>query len=383
MMVVVLYTVSDSIQPESGLLSVTLMGIALANQRWVTVKQIVEFKENLRVLLISVLFILLAARLDVESLYVLGWSSLVFLVVLIVVVRPATVFFSTIRSGLDWREKMFLSWMAPRGIVAAAIASVFALRLGEEGFAQATALVPVVFVVIVGTVLFYGLTAAPAARRLGISGGTPQGCLLAGAHPWARKIGEALQKAGLDVLLVDSNRANVSSARMSGLAAVHSSILAESMPDELPLDGIGKLLALTANDEVNSLAALHFSDVFGRKEVYQLPSKASKSEKDTEELPAELRGRMLFGSELTFTHLSRRFAGEARLKTTTLSEEFDYDAFRELYGESAAPLFVLEGKTLRVATGRDSLSPKPGHTVIALVEAPRESAPSADRPRRR
>jgi NhaP-type Na+/H+ or K+/H+ antiporter len=132
MMVVLVYTGSDFIRAESGLLSVTFMGMAVANQRWVAVHHIVEFKENLRVLLISSLFILLAARLEVGSLELLGAGSLVFLAALIVIVRPAAVFLSTLGSGLGMKEKVFLSWMAPRGIVAAAVSSVFVLRLEDR-----------------------------------------------------------------------------------------------------------------------------------------------------------------------------------------------------------------------------------------------------------
>ncbi|MCH6551717.1 MAG: cation:proton antiporter, partial [Planctomycetes bacterium] len=152
MFVVGVYTVAHAVQPESGLLAAVVMGVTLANQRLVDVRHIVEFKENLRVLLISSLFILLAARLEINDLLDIGWGGLLFVVILIVI-RPLAVGLSTLGCGLSWKELAFISVMAPRGIVAAAVASVFALRLAEQGHEEASLLVPLTFLTIIGTVL--------------------------------------------------------------------------------------------------------------------------------------------------------------------------------------------------------------------------------------
>eukprot|EP00036_Acanthoecidae_sp_10tr_P001426 CAMPEP_0182936704 /NCGR_PEP_ID=MMETSP0105_2-20130417/40701_1 /TAXON_ID=81532 ORGANISM="Acanthoeca-like sp., Strain 10tr" /NCGR_SAMPLE_ID=MMETSP0105_2 /ASSEMBLY_ACC=CAM_ASM_000205 /LENGTH=297 /DNA_ID=CAMNT_0025075833 /DNA_START=234 /DNA_END=1124 /DNA_ORIENTATION=- len=149
MVVVGAFTASNALQHESGLLAVTAMGIILANQKSVRVQHIIEFKENLQVLLISALFILLASRLKVEHLEYFNWNSAGFIAALLFVVRPAAIFISTIGSKLTFKEKTFLSWMAPRGIVAAAISAIFALRLEQEGFAGADKLVPYTFIVII------------------------------------------------------------------------------------------------------------------------------------------------------------------------------------------------------------------------------------------
>ena len=370
MMVVVVYTVSDLLQPESGLLSTTLMGIVMANQKMVPVKHIVEFKENLRVLLISSLFIFLAARLDVESLRLLGWgSSIVFLGALILVIRPVSVFLSGFGSGLTWKEKAFVSWMAPRGIVAAAVTSVFALRLEEAGYSEAGTLVPVVFVVIVGTVLVYGLSSAPVARWLGVAGGASQGCLLVGAHGWAQEIGKALQNAGIPVLLVDNNRSYITAAKLAGLPAYFGNILDDSLPEHIPLEGLGKLIAMTSNHEVNSLAALHFIEEFGRQDVFQVIAHEENAQtRERYSLSPHLRGRLLFGQDHRYTTLDRRFSRGGIVKTTKLSEDFDYEAFQTEYGGTAVLLFIIEGSSLKPATVRDTPDPKPGQTVIALVD---------------
>lgn len=369
------FTASNLLQTESGLLAVAVMGVVLANQKTVAIKHITEFKENLRVLLISSLFILLAARLQVRDLAYIRADTLAFLGILILLARPAAVALSTLGSGLRWRERVFLSWMAPRGIVAAAISSLFALRLGERGYPEAEQLVPLTFLVIVGTVAGYGLTASPVARWLQVAHPNPQGALIVGAHPWSRAIASALQAEGYRVLLVDTNWVNISAARMAGLPTFYASILSEYVLDEIELGGIGRLLALTANDEMNALAALHFSDIFGRAEVYQLPPEG-KGNGRTEAVPQHLRGRLLFGEGITYGYLTDRFVAGAVIKTTMLSEEFDYDAFQALYRETAIPLFLVnEAGDLMVFAMDHSLTPRPGQTLIALVD-PVEEGPT-------
>ena len=217
MIVVSVFTVSNILQSESGLLAVTFAGIVMTNQKVVAVKHIIEFKENLRVLLISGLFILLAARLEIEQFYELDRSSVLFLVVLVLVARPVSVLISTLRSRLDWKERLFLCWMALRGVVCAAVVSIFSLRLIELGYEQAEEMMAVTFLVIVSTVSLYGLTAKPLARWLNLAQEHPQGCLIVGAHSWARQMAEILSKEGFQTLVVDTNRANVRASRMSGL----------------------------------------------------------------------------------------------------------------------------------------------------------------------
>lgn len=368
MLVITVFTLANVLQDESGLLAVTVMGVLLANQKIVSIRHIVEFKENLRVLLISSLFILLAARLQLDDLTKLGAGSLVFVAVLILVVRPAAVVLSTLGAGLSWRERFFLAWMAPRGIVAAAVASIFALHLAEAGYVQAERIVPLTFLVIIGTVTLYGLTAGPVARWLRIAEANPQGVLIVGAYAWARPIAGLLQAAGFRVLLVDTNLANIAAARMAGLPVYHGNILTDRALEEMPLDGIGRLIAWTPNDEVNALAALQGAELFGRAEVYQLPPK-DMSNNQAVIMPQHLRGRLLFNEGLTYAALTERLAAGAIVKKTPLTKEFDYQAFQAHYGDSAVPLFVIEATgNLLVCTAGDKPLPKSGQTLISLVD---------------
>jgi NhaP-type Na+/H+ or K+/H+ antiporter len=370
--VIAAFALSNLLWPESGLVTVTILGIILANQRTVTIRHVVEFKENLRVLLISVLFIALASRLQLSDLTRLGVWGFVFLAALLVVVRPAAVFLATLGSGLQMRERLFLAWIAPRGIVAAAVSSVFALQLANVESLDAERLVPVTFLVIVGTVTVYGLTAAPLARWLKIADPNPQGILFAGAAPFVQAIAATVRDKGFHVLLVDTNYENIAAARMKGLPTCWANILSGYVREELDLAGLGRLMAMTPNDVVNALAAQQFTHFFGRAEVYQLPLRTTEAQRQ-EPVSEDRRGRLLFDPKAGYGRLSQRLAGGAVVKATNLSDEFDYQAFRNLYGNSAIVLLVIdESGDLIVSTADGPLTPKPGQTLISLVDPPTE-----------
>jgi NhaP-type Na+/H+ or K+/H+ antiporter len=363
MLAVVSFVTANHLAHEGGLVATTIMGMALANQHVVSVKHIIEFKENIRVLLISTLFILLSARVEMDALRDEGIRSLFFLAALIVVVRPLSIFFSTLGTSLNWRERVFLGWMAPRGVVAAAVASFFALNLSE--IPEAARLVPIMFIVIIGTVSVYGLTATPVARWLEVAHPNPQGVVIVGAHPWAREIASSLQSEELTVRLVDMNWAHLSAARMAGLKTFYGSALSEYTLETIELEGIGRLLSLTQNDEVNSLACLNFSEVFGRSQVFQLSFSEQANSKRNE---SSQIGRPLFDEDTRFSTIERAFETGGTIRRTKLTEEFDPKDFKDMHLENAIPLFlVTESKQLLIYTQDSKLEPKTGHTLISLV----------------
>jgi len=369
-LVVCAFLISDTLQAESGLLAATLMGLVLDNQKLVSVKHIVEFKENLRVLIISVLFITLAAMLKPGDLDNLTMGSFIFLALLIVFVRPISVFVSTLKSDLTVKQKTFLSWMAPRGIVAAAVSSIFALRLTELNVPQAELIVPNTFLVIIGTVAFYGFTAKPVAAWLKVSQSDPQGVLFVGAHDWSIQIAKLLKSKGFNVAMVDTNRAAIYKARMEDIQVFHGSALSKEIYDKLNFNGIGKMVALTPNDEANALSVLHFAEYFDRKELYQLtPAQLEKIKEEDKFSPQHLRGRFLFGKEITYSQLTKKFQGGYVLKSTKLSTEFNYKDFLRKYGNDSIPLFyITEDKNLLIITSDSQIEPKKGFTLVALVK---------------
>jgi NhaP-type Na+/H+ or K+/H+ antiporter len=379
-LIVGVFALSNAIQHESGLLAVTIMGMVAGNQASVSVRHILEFKENLRVLLISGLFLLLASQLTTDDLASLDAGAFVFLGALILVVRPLAVLAATWGSRLDTKERIFLAWLCPRGIVAAAVASVFAQGLIGTGHPDGARLVPITFLVIVGTVVVYGLTARPLARKLGLALADPQGVLFIGAHEWAREIASALQKEGVPVLLVDANRRNVTKARLAELPAYHGDALDEEVDELTAFSQLGRVLALTPNDEVNTLVAMHYVHAFGRSEVYQLvkdtvPAKGTASE--TAAPARDFRGRRLFAEDADYYDLAARVA-RGRITVATLSDQFDFARFLETHGERALPLFAIAPNgSVSVATPSMPLEPGPGTKLVAIVEAAPEEEPAS------
>ncbi|MFG0304951.1 MAG: cation:proton antiporter [Phycisphaerales bacterium JB040] len=384
MLVVAVATGANAIQEEAGLLAATVMGIVLANQRRADVRHILEFKENLRVLFISVLFIVLAAKLEIDNLLGLDWGVVLgFLLVLVVVARPLGVWLATIGSGLTINERLFMSWMAPRGIVAAAGASIFALGLENAGVQGTEPIVPLTFAVIIGTVGIYGLTATPVARALGISDQNPQGVLFIGAPRWVRAIANTLHERGIRVLLIDTNRANIREARMNHMPALQANVLDDWILEELDLRGIGRAFAVTPNDEVNTLALQQFTEVFDTAGLFRLPTRAAKSapkKTDVSELAKSdsaqpeqegsrrAIGRVLFDREADFASLESRMSRGWVVKATPLSDEFTLEDYDALYGRAALKMFAITASnTLTVATVGRPFSPGPGDTIVSLV----------------
>ena len=381
MIVVACFVTSNELQHESGLLTTTLMGIALANQPYASVQRIIEFKENLQVLLIGSLFIVLSARLELSALQFIDLNALAFLGLLVIVVRPAAVFLSTLGTKVTWEEQVFLSWMAPRGIVAAAVASLFAFELQDIFPQEVAALVPIVFLVIVGTVAIYGLTAAPLARWLDLADPNPEGLLFVGGAPWVREIALLLQKElGHRVSLVDSNPEHVRAAQDAGMHAEQADALSESVLDELDLSGIGRLLITIPNDEVASLTALHFSEIFETTDIYQLAARPdSRQVKERSgAMPRHLRGRPLFGENTSYHTIKEHFEEGDRLKVIRLSDEVPDERQQEYYsfsdleeqhtGTHIIPLFLETNGSLEVVSELGQFVLRPGDTLIALVD---------------
>jgi len=311
--VVASFVATNEVQEEAGLLTVTVMGMYLARRESSTIRQVVEFNESVRTLLISFLFILLAARIETDALRDVLVPSLVFLALLVFLARPLSVLVSTVRTSLNWRERVFLMTMAPRGIVAAAVSAIFAIRLEEEGVPDAGKIVPIVFLVIIGTIVVYGFVAGPAARALGLAESQADGVLIAGSHAVARGLAGELDNHNVKTLLVDTDPYNITRAIAAGLRARRMSVLAEEASQDLDLRGVGRLLAITSNDEVNALATARFARVFGRREVFQLAPNARRSGDPS--FPEEHLGRLIGIEGITYSTLDERSRQGWRVRT--------------------------------------------------------------------
>jgi NhaP-type Na+/H+ or K+/H+ antiporter len=360
--VVATFALSNVLQNEAGLLAVTVMGIVLANRPALDMAHIAEWKEHLSTILLSVLFICIAARLSLGELTQLGWHAVIYTAALIFLVRPVAVLASTLRTSLPWRDRAFLMAMAPRGIVVAAVSTEFSLYFEQSGRTEASGIVALVFPVIVLSVLFYGLVSAPLARWLRVADSNPQGVLIVGADLVARELGCALRDAGFEVMLVDTNARSAATARMLGLRTWHGSVLSARFSEEAELAGIGSVIALTPSSEVNRLALRQFQATFGRARLFRVAS--TSGARDDQHSP----GRVLFRADATIDVLRSRLQAGARIKATKLTEMFGPEDYAAKYPNPAMALFVAtQDRKLEFVTADQPPQLRSGATVLTLV----------------
>lgn len=370
---------ANLVMHESGLLAVTLMGMWLANMKGVDVRHILHFKENLSVLLISGLFILLAARLDLSALLAMGPAVLLLLAVIQFVARPLSVALSTFGSSLNWRERALLAWISPRGIVAAAVSATFAIRLSESGHDGAQLLVPLTFAVIIGTVVLQSATARPLATLLKVAEPSPSGFLIVGANSVARAIGKALQQLNCRVLLTDSSWENIRAARMENLPTYFGNPASQHAEAHLDLVGLGHLLALSPAGELNTLASMRFRHEFGATRLFSLASGQESRRSDKHRASDEHRGRPLGSQPLTYPHAASRLSHGAELYNTTLTDGFGWSDYQALHGTRATLLFARDREGwVHVATSGHNLQPQTGWTLVSLIETQTASTAGAE-----
>jgi len=362
--VVGLFVISNLIQQETGLVAVTLMGVALANMNVDSLRDIHPFKQNIAVILVSGIFILLSAQLDYDTLRLLEWQFTLFLLAILFLVRPATVLISLAFSKVPWNERIFLAWIAPRGIVAVAISGLFALRLSDLGYDDGTILISLSFAVCVATIVAHGFTMAPVARWLGVTGSTTPGLLLVGATPWSISLARELADLEVPVTLADTSWWRLSRARQQGLDTYHGEILAEATEHSLDLTQYQVLVAATENEAYNALVCNEFAPEIGRDAVYQL-GEASHHD-DPRALPPSIRGRSLFESGVGIEDMHQRQAQGWEFRKTRLSDQFGFDRARDALPDDADFVLVLkkDGK-LRFFTHASRPTPGPGDVIIS------------------
>jgi NhaP-type Na+/H+ or K+/H+ antiporter len=367
--VLVVFAVSNAAAHESGLLAVTVMGIWLGNRPGVHVEHILDFKEHLSTVLISMLFILLAARLQWPSATLLIQGGLL-LAAAVLVVRPLAVAVSTIGSQLGWRERALIAWIAPRGIVAAAVSALFALKLEAEAVEGADTLVPLTFMLIIGTVVLQSATSRQLARLLKVAAPAPRGLLLVGATPVTRALGVALKSQGFEVLMADDDWVGIRAARMDGLRTYFGNPVSEHADLHLDLAGIGGLIAASPRREINTLACVRFEPEFGRRRIYRVRILAP-GEAPRQALSGTLHGHVLFGDQVTQAQLQERLTGGERIRATKLSEDFSWKDYLVRNGEHLLPLFGIDERGhLQPVVAGESFAPKPGWTVLSLAADP-------------
>ncbi len=271
--VLLAFVLPDIFEHESGLLSVVVMGLVMANSKFKSFDDLLYFKESLSVLLISILFILLSANMNIKDLMLIAeWKTLALFALVVFVIRPLSVFISTRKSTLKFNEKLFISWVGPRGIVAAGIASLFGTKLMKQGVEGAEYITPLVFMIVLGTVLLNATTARLFAKLVGVFLKNSEAILIVGATDSARLIASYLQKNDRRVVLVDRNKDHINTANKEGLTALNLDVYNDELDENIELNEVGYLLAMTGSDEVNKYAVEMLSDVYGEKGAFRLAS---------------------------------------------------------------------------------------------------------------
>jgi len=378
--VLAVFTASNLLADESGLLAVTVMGILLANMRGVPLADVLHFKESLTLLFISGLFILLAARIHPAMFSAIGFGAILVLLAIQFVAQPLKVWLSAIGSGLSWREKLMIAWIGPRGIVAAAISGLFALKLAQHGVVGADVLVPLTFTIIVGTVVSASLTARPLAQRLGVALPEDKGLLIVGINLLSRKIAQALKKQGYRVILADTSYSDIRQARMEGLETFYGNPVSEAADRRLDLVGIGRLLAMSAQPEINSLAAVRYRHEFGAGNVYVLKTPQELAGTANQRISETFTGRPLFGEKISSGDLTALVEQEAEINSTRLTEAFGWTNYQSIYADRGMILFMISPRGLLFVHGSGhEPSPGEGWVIIGLyrpesvVENPKEA----------
>lgn len=366
---VLIFGLTEVVIAEAGLLAVTLAGFVVGWRHPVELKQIRQFKAEITDLLIGMLFILLASRLQLADFREFGLRGLALVALILFVVRPVSVLLCTWRSPLSWRERLFLGWIAPRGIVAAAMASLFAIALaslkygGNAGF-----LVTFTFSVIIATVVLQGFSAGWVARMLGLRRPEPTGWLIVNGDALGRRLAQFIRdEVGLDALLLDTNARLVAEARAENLPALCEDALNVDLGEERDeFQSMGRLLALTDNSDLNELLCHRWSDSMGREDVYRWRSINAAAAR------TEAHGRVVFPDMLRPSIVAAELTdGQATLSTVTYE-----DPPQEING---LPLLAARaGVVLPVLETEESFGFLPGDRIFVLQRAGRFLARSLD-----
>ncbi|MFK8104647.1 MAG: cation:proton antiporter [Saprospiraceae bacterium] len=367
-MVLLVFILSDVLATESGLLAVVVMGMTMANIHVPRINEILSFKESISILLISILFILLSANMDMEHLLLLTNPRCLMLFLLIVfVLRPLAVFMSTGNSSLETREKLFISWVGPRGIVAAGVASLFGLKLLEKNVPGAEYLTPLVFMVVLGTVLLNATTARFVAKKLKVNLEASDGVLIIGANLAARIIAKFLHDRGRHVELIDSNEESVNKALKMGLKASVGSIYQDDLSQNIDLLDVGYLLSLTSSQGINAYAVDRFREDFGENGTFRLLT-SDEVNLVKDQLPAVAA----FSRGVDFINLNELARDKPNIYSLVIKSKTHFDNLLSIVNKPhiSVPLFLQkQNGTLEILPAHhETISVEIGDQIIYMGE---------------
>jgi len=381
--VIVVFAVSDWVTHESGLLAVTIMGLVLANANLPSYEEIRRFKEYATILLVSGVFILLSAQMDLAAMLSLDWRALLGVLLVILVARPLTIMVSLAGTTVPIKERWLVALTGPRGVVLVAVSGLFAERLVSIGVTDGGLIPPLAFAFVIITVLANGFGLAPLARWLDLSGKEPPGLLIVGASPFALVMAESVRKTGLPVLVADEDTGRSRLIRAAGIPVFQGDILSEAAENSIELAGYGTLVAATPNDAYNILVATNFVHQFGRKQIWTVARE--KADRARNALPPALESQVL-GAGQTLRELNEALDAGWTVQLSRLTDEFGYDKWRETNPRAmqfgrVSPAGDLTLLSAAAPTGNGKLPP--GTRILAALPPKASEARAAERIARR
>lgn len=375
-----IFALADTVLHESGLLAVTVMGLVIGNADLPSYQELRRFKEHATILLVSGVFILLAASLDFRQMAALDWRAVVFVLAVVLVARPLTVLVALTGTDLSRAERLLIAFTGPRGVVLVAVAGLFGQRLAEIGVADGALIGPLAFVLVLVTVVVHGFTLAPFARALGLAGAELPGVLIVGGSRFSTGLAEALVKAGVPVLLTDPNHAHLIRPRSLGLPTYYGDILGEAAEDSVELLNFTTILAVSDNDAYNTLVATDLGSELGREAVWQVTR--PKDDLPRHALPTQLGGRP-FGEGRTLDAFETMLSEGWTFRVTRLTAEFTQADWRAKRPAAVALARVSEKGELRFVKSTDDMKVGANGRIISLLppgatETEPEAGPSID-----
>ncbi len=362
----IVFAVSNFVLHESGLLAVTIMGIVIANADLPSYEELRRFKEHATVLLVSGVFILLAASLDFSALGQLTWRAALLVALIVLGARPITVFASLAMTRVPIRERILVALTGPRGVVLVAVAGLFGDRLTALGVADGALIGPLAFVLVAATVVVHGFSLGPFARALGLTGGETLGVLIVGGSPWATAFARALQRADVPVLVADTNPGHLHAARDKSIPTFHGDILSEAAEHTVELVSFGSIVAATGNDAYNTLVATDLGPDFGRDNAFQVARITPHGARHA--LPASLGGRR-FGAAETIETLNDKIEAGWYFTIDKLAETDKLEDWRKAHPDAIPIAQILTQGEMRMVTAGDQADDKAVAQVIAMSSA--------------
>lgn len=349
---------------ESGLLAVTVMGIVIANSDLPSFEELRRFKEHATILLVSGVFILLAASLDFGEISQLTWRAAAFVAAVMLIARPVTVLVSLIGTGLPFKEKALVAFTGPRGVVLIAVAGLFGERLVALGVEDAALVGPLAFILVAVTVVIHGFALSPMARMMGLTGADTPGLLIIGGSRFSTALGRLLKENEIPVLISDPNHGKLRAARAEGVETYYGDILAEVAEHRLDMVSYATLLAATDNDAYNTLVATDLAHHFGRDAVYQIVREKESNSRHA--LPSTLGGKPVI-RDMTHEQLEQKMLKGWRFRISRLTDQFTLDDWKAEFPDSILVAAQRKRQTLRLLRTGENLKGAEGMRLIHLA----------------